>query len=101
MFYFVAKLPLVGVMRVATSLTLAGIGAALVAAITAAADSPRVLDRRRYHLGTSGAPEWQEFAGQTPFGRRLDINFSAPANPREATLFIRQDDVKLEWGVEL
>src|SRR5437773_4107399 len=101
MFYFVANLPLVGAMCVATRLTLAWLGAALVAGIVEAADSSRVLDSRRYHLGTSGAPEWQEFAGQTPYARRLDLNFSAPANPGEATLFIRQDDVKLEWGVEL
>jgi len=70
-------------------------------AVAGAADSSRILDARRYHLGTPGEPEWQEFAGDKPYGRRLDIRFSAESNAREATLFIRQDDVKLEWGVEL
>ena len=70
-------------------------------AIVGAADSTRILDARRYHLGTPGEPEWQEFAADKPYGRRLDIRFPAESNAREATLFIRQDDVKLEWGVEL
>jgi hypothetical protein len=70
-------------------------------AVVGAADSARILDARRYHLGTPGEPEWQEFAGDEPYDRRLEIHFSAESNAREATLFIRQDDVKLEWGVEL
>jgi hypothetical protein len=70
-------------------------------AAVGAADWARILDARRYHLGTPGEPEWQEFAADKPYGRRLDIRFSAESNAREATLFIRQDDVKLEWGVEL
>src|SRR6185436_8083917 len=66
-----------------------------------AADSPRVLDEKLYHLGKAGEPEWEEFAGKTPHGRRLDVRFTAQPNPRENTLFIRQDDVKLDWSVEL
>src|SRR5881628_182535 len=65
------------------------------------AEFERTLDPHRYHLGTPGQPEWQESVGKTPHGRRLDIRFSGQTNSQEATLFIRQDDVKLEWGIEL
>src|SRR5437763_14709318 len=65
------------------------------------AQTPRVIDPKLYYLGTPGDPEWQEFAGKTTPGRRLDLRFSAQVNTNENTLFIRQRDVKLEWGVEL
>jgi hypothetical protein len=61
----------------------------------------RVIDDKLYYLGTPGDPEWQEFAGRTPHDRRLDVRFTAPANTNENTLFLRQRDVKLDWGVEL
>jgi len=61
----------------------------------------RVVDERLYYLGTAGDPEWQEFAGRTPQGRRLDLKFTAQSNANENTLFIRQRDVKLDWRVEL
>ncbi|PYK99431.1 MAG: hypothetical protein DME19_08635 [Verrucomicrobia bacterium] len=61
----------------------------------------RVIDPKLYYLGTPGDPEWQEFAGKTPHGRRLDLKFAAQANTNESTLFIRQRDVKLDWGLEL
>jgi hypothetical protein len=61
----------------------------------------RVLDAGRHHLGVVGRPEWRWFEGATPASNRLDIRFSAKANDREATLFIRQRDVKLDWVVEL
>src|SRR6267143_922053 len=61
----------------------------------------RVVDEKLYHLGTPGDPEWREFEGKAPHGRRLDLKFSAQANANESTLFVRQRDVKLEWGVEL
>ncbi|HUR60006.1 MAG TPA: CehA/McbA family metallohydrolase [Opitutaceae bacterium] len=61
----------------------------------------RVLDGKRYHLGTAGLAEWQEFAGSTPHGRQLEIAFDTTANEREATLFIRQRDVKGAWNVTL
>src|SRR6185295_6655091 len=80
----------------------------LVAAILAAsslaslgANALRVLDSRSYHLGTPGQPEWQEFEGQTPYGKRLDLKFEAQANSSEATLFLHQRDVKLGWQVQL
>src|SRR6266545_3782256 len=61
----------------------------------------RVVDERLYYLGTAGDPEWQEFAGRTPQGRRMDLKFTAQSNANENTLFIRQRDVKLDWRVEL
>src|SRR5206468_1813003 len=61
----------------------------------------RVIDDKLYYLGTPGDPEWEEFAGRTPHGRRLDVKFMARANTNENTLFLRQRDVKLDWGVEL
>src|SRR5262245_29296526 len=61
----------------------------------------RVLDSNRYHLGVAGKPEWQWFEGQTPLSNRLDIHFAAQSNSHEATLFIRQEDVKLDWPVQL
>jgi hypothetical protein len=60
-----------------------------------------VLNARRLHLGAAGSPEWDGFASRAPDARRLDLRFDAPANTREATLFIRQDDVRHEWAVEL
>ena len=61
----------------------------------------RIIDDKLYYLGTPGDPEWEEFAGRTPHGRRLDIKFAAGANTNENTLFLRQRDVKLDWSVEL
>jgi len=61
----------------------------------------RVVDSKLYHLGTPGDPEWREFEGKTPDGRRLDVKFTARASTNESTLFLRQRDVKLDWGVEL
>jgi len=62
---------------------------------------PRVLDATRYHLGTEGFPEWQEFAGKKPHGRMLEIRFDAQRNATEQTLLLRQRDVKQGWQVQL
>ena len=81
----------------------AALGAALVCASTLAnaSDALRSLDGARYHLRSGTEPEWQEFAAKKPYGRRLDIRFAAKTNAREATLLIRQSDVKLDWNLEL
>ena len=60
-----------------------------------------VIDAHRHHLGTAGRPEWREFAGAEPEGRGLELRFEGRANPAEATLLIRQRDVKLGWDVRI
>jgi hypothetical protein len=77
------------------ALSLLGAHASLVA------QPLRIIDDKLYYLGTPGDPEWEEYAGKTPYGRRLDVKFTARANTNENTLFVRQRDVKLDWGVEL
>ena len=59
-----------------------------------------LLNAGRTHLRSGSVPEWEEFAA-TPNGRRLDLHFTAQANVSETTLFIRQDDVRQDWFVEL
>ena len=59
-----------------------------------------LLNAGRTHLRSGSVPEWEEFAA-TPYGRRLDLHFTAQANVSETTLFIRQDDVRQDWFVEL
>lgn len=75
--------------------------AGAVGIVAAQPASPRVLDATRYHLGTPGLPEWQEFEGSTPHGRQLELTFSATAIRHESTLLIRQRDVKTTWNVVL
>ena len=75
--------------------------AGIFAVVGGASAQPKLLDSREYHLGATGKPEWQWFEGQTPFSNRLDIHFTSEANEREATLFLRQTDVKLDWPVHL
>src|SRR5262249_22381200 len=64
-------------------------------------EAQRVLDTRRHHLGIAGRPEWDEFARDLPVDRELSLTFEGQANTREATLLIRQDNVKLDWPVRL
>ena len=61
----------------------------------------RVIDAKNYHRGTPSFPEWEEFAGKTPHGRRLDLRFEAKANVIEHTLLFRQRQVKYRWPVLL
>ena len=65
----------------------------------AAAAEPVVIDPGTHHLGTPGFPEWQEFEGRTPHGRRLDLTFEARKNETPHTLFLRQWQVKYSWAV--
>ncbi|MBT5691700.1 MAG: CehA/McbA family metallohydrolase [Opitutae bacterium] len=54
------------------------------------------------HLGTSGVPEWREFASKTPLGMNLKHVFQAQAFIGAGTLLIWQDDVKSGgWQVRL
>jgi hypothetical protein len=56
---------------------------------------------RAVHLGVQGFPEWKHFEDSAPHGRQLDLKFKGQPNPDEATLFIRQQDVKYPWSVKL
>jgi hypothetical protein len=69
--------------------------------IVGSAPAQVVLDKERHHLGIAGQPEWDEFAADTPEGRMLKLSFEGRSNPREATLFIRQENVKLDWRVQI
>lgn len=73
----------------------------LLAAAAQLTAQPRLLDATRYHLGTEGFPEWQEFAGRKPHGRMLEIHFTTLRNEAEQSLLIRQRDVKQSWQVQL
>ena len=72
-----------------------------LAAVSGMAQSFRVLDARSLHLRSGGVTEWDWFANKTPDGARYDLEFAARRNAAEASLWIRQDDVKLNWGIEL
>jgi hypothetical protein len=61
----------------------------------------QTLDARRYHLRSGTNAEWQEFASSSPHGKRLDVSFTSRKNSSEQTLLLWQDDVKLDWRVEL
>ena len=73
----------------------------LLAASVGTFAAPRTLLTKPLHLGVAGAPEWEEFAPDKNPLPRMDLTFDAEPNASEATLFIRQRDVKQEWIVEL
>ena len=76
----------------------------LVSCLAVTAGSARaqvVIDGQRHHLGTPGRPEWDEFADDEPEGRTLVLRFDSRPNDREATLIVRQRDVKFDWDVRL
>ena len=74
---------------------------ALLTVLTGTVGLVRFVNRKSYYLTTLPEPEWQEFVGKRPHGSTLNLRFKAQPNPGEATLFIRQQDVKFEWRVEL
>jgi len=69
--------------------------------MSAAAQDRIKINDRMWHLGRAGQAEWEEFAISPPDALRLDLPFVATVNQRESTLFIRQDDVRYDWKVEL
>src|SRR4051794_40471330 len=87
----------VAAMRLLLSRKIAPIAIALLVAVPGQGRSQVVIDAGRHHLGTTGQPEWEEFAGAEPEGAALERNFDAQANPGEGTLLIRQSGVKLGW----
>jgi hypothetical protein len=74
---------------------------AFVVTTLSALSAPRTIDPSAYLLRSGTVPEWDEFANKISHGRTLDIQFMAESNHTEATLFIRQRDVKLDWNVQL
>lgn len=72
-----------------------------VSQLAVAAVGIRVIAAGPHHLGLAGLPEWEEFARSTPSGPQLDLRFEASANREEATLLIRQRNVKTRWNVTL
>ena len=52
-------------------------------------------------MRSADAAEWEEYATSTPIGRRWETRFTSPSNATPAALFIRQDDVRQDWSVEL
>jgi hypothetical protein len=74
---------------------------ALPIASFAASPAIRTLETGRVHLRSGTNAEWEEFAASRPLGNRLNINFDATNNITEQTLLLWQDDVKLDWRIEL
>lgn len=90
---------IMGMLRFGFLLT---VSALFIPRFLTADDSPcRVLDFKRHLLGRPGAREWTIFDGQAPDGPSLEIKFNAQRNARECSLFIRQQDVKLNWPVKI
>jgi hypothetical protein len=73
----------------------------LVLAGTSSARGQVILDANRHPLGIAGQPEWDDIASGQPEARDLKLEFGAQVNPREATLLMRQSNVKLDWPVHL
>jgi hypothetical protein len=68
---------------------------------SAAQNGAIVLTSTSHHLRSGTNAEWEEFSAKQPEGRRLDLRFVAEPNAAEATLFVRQDDVRHDWSVDL
>jgi len=56
-----------------------------------------VLDAKRHHLRTAGRLEWDDFAGDKPRGRTLELSFEARAFARDAMLLVGHHNVNLDW----
>jgi hypothetical protein len=73
----------------------------IAAPLTTIAGEHVIINTERIRLGEPDSPEWQWFENDPPREGALELPFQAEANAKEATLFIRQSDVKLEWRVHL
>ena len=82
------------------ALAFGALGAFLLPGGGARAEPAMVLNSSTVHLRSGAQPEWDEFAGP-PDGAQLKLTFEAHQNSADATLFIQQDNVKLDWTVEL
>jgi hypothetical protein len=65
------------------------------------AENPIILNAQRLRLGPAGAPEWDWFAQDPPSAETIQFKFAARSNEQPAAVFIRQDDVRQEWPVQL
>lgn len=72
-----------------------------LAGCTADVGEPLVLNTNRLHLRSGEVAEWDEFAADPRPARRLELRFARQASSRDGTLFVRQDDVRQDWAVEL
>ena len=72
---------------------------ALATTLGCGQSTANVLDAKSYHLRSGATAEWEEFEGKAPHGSRLDVKFQAKRNRSDATLFLRQYNVKQEWPV--
>ena len=61
---------------------------------------PQTLTPRLHHLRRGDAPEWADFPKQAE-GPSLKLTFRGAANVAEATLRIRQQDVRDVWKVQV
>jgi hypothetical protein len=66
----------------------------------AAVAGPVVIDARLHHLRAGAQREWSEFPAEAE-GPSLSAKFRAKANAGEATLRLRQQDVKQPWKLLL
>lgn len=61
----------------------------------------RILESQSRHLGLADAREWSDLDGRPPDDASSTVHFRARANAGEATLLIRQREVRLRWRVAL
>jgi hypothetical protein len=84
--------------RFGVALTAAAL--ALLQGATHAPAAERTLDAKLHHLRAAGEREWSDFPAQ-PEGPHLHLRFQAERNAAEATLRLRQQDVRQTWRVLL
>jgi hypothetical protein len=60
-----------------------------------------VIDPSLHRLGSAAEPEWVEPGNEPREGPALKLHFLSESNEREATLWLRQRGVKLDWPVKL
>ena len=74
---------------------------ALAFCLSGACAETLVVNSKRARFGDADAPEWEWFQNDPPQAASAEFRFDAKPNQTEATLFIRQADVKFEWRVVL
>src|SRR5688572_21787334 len=75
--------------------------ALILSVLVAHASERLIISSERIRLGEPDAPEWEWFENDPARSGPLEKRFQGQAYAKEATLFIRQSDVKLEWRVHL